>query len=231
MKLPHNVLEILDEEFSEAKSLVLIGAMDGIFVEELYPYITKYGNNLETVVLVEPIPWWFEKLKKNYKEFPHFKFENSAIASETGKVEMVAVKPDSKLPMWVFGCSMIGTKFTNLLGWMSDEELESYKCYVEVPTLTLNDLLDRHNVSEVDILKIDAEGQDWNILKQIDFSKTQPRIIIFEIMHLSWADKSSALKYCTDNDYDILFNHDVVFLYRKRDYENKSVHSNIQESS
>lgn len=216
MKFPDNVLETIDIEFSKAKSLILIGAMDGVFVEEFYPYIMKYGNSLENVLLVEPIPRFFEKLQETYKEFSHFKYENSAIGEQDGTQRMVTIKEGAPVPDWLWGCSMFGETFTNLLAGVTDESLKEHKEFLDVPVLTFDSLLKKHDMNTVDILKIDAESQDWNILKQVDLEQLSPPIISYEIFHLQSTDKINSVKYCSDNGYKILFNDDVIVAHKER---------------
>src|SRR5258708_1342309 len=38
-------------------------------------------------------------------------------------------------------------------------------------------LLEKHQISEVDFLPVDAEGYDFELLKSIDFSTTRPRFV------------------------------------------------------
>jgi Methyltransferase FkbM domain len=53
-----------------------------------------------------------------------------------------------------------------------------------VNTTTLGSLVDRHGLATIDLLHVDAEGYDFEILKQIDFSASwAPTFIIFEKEH------------------------------------------------
>ncbi len=46
--------------------------------------------------------------------------------------------------------------------------------------MTLQQLLDRHQIEHLDLLQIDAEGYDFEILQTLDFSKTKPTFINYE---------------------------------------------------
>lgn len=209
----NNAMNYVETVFPTAKSLILIGAMDGIAFEEFYPFIMKWGNNLEKAVFVEPIPWWFDKLKETYREFPHFEYENSAISLTTGTQRMIAIDPNkhSNVDGCLFGCSIFGDTFTNLLN-ITDAEVEHLKDRLIVPTLSFEDLLQKYNIESIDLLKIDTEGQDWNILKQVDLNKFKPMIIVYEALHLSMEDKENAREYCLSHGYEIIQEDSIVVL-------------------
>ena len=64
-------------EKNKIKSLIQIGANDGLLFDVLNPYIKKFNPSS---LLVEPVLENFEKLKKNYNNLDNVKFENSAIS-------------------------------------------------------------------------------------------------------------------------------------------------------
>ena len=54
-------------------------------------------------------------------------------------------------------------------------------------------LLGQQDVHSIDVLQIDAEGYDYEIIKQVDFDLVQPNIIRFEHMHLSDEDLNECI--------------------------------------
>src|SRR5690606_19248871 len=78
-----------------------------------------------------------------------------------------------------------------------------------VPCLTLPDLLEKYSIHEIDVLQIDAEGHDYHILKQLDFSQHHPCIINFEVVNLPQADQEAAKRLLNDQGYT----------YRKAGYD------------
>jgi hypothetical protein len=50
-------------------------------------------------------------------------------------------------------------------------------------------LLEKHQISEVDFLQIDAEGYDFELLKSIDFSTTRPRFVNYERVLLQGSEE------------------------------------------
>jgi FkbM family methyltransferase len=49
-----------------------------------------------------------------------------------------------------------------------------------VDVVTLNDFLEKENISNIDFLKIDAEGYDYLVLQGINLEKYSPKVIICE---------------------------------------------------
>ena len=71
----------------------------------------------------------------------------------------------------------------------------SYKNHKEyaVKTSTLDSLLEKENVSKIDLLSIDVEGAEMEVLKGIDLLKYRPRLILLEDKHV-YLDKHGHLK-------------------------------------
>lgn len=51
---------------------------------------------------------------------------------------------------------------------------------VDVPSIALADYIARENLGDVDFIKIDAEGHDFDILRRLDFKAIAPRLIMVE---------------------------------------------------
>ena len=64
-----------------AATLVQIGANDGIVDDPLREFLLR---GLWRGVLVEPVPYLFERLRRNYSSRPDLAFANVAIASQRG---------------------------------------------------------------------------------------------------------------------------------------------------
>ena len=73
------------------KSLIQIGANDGLRFDILNKYIKEYKIDS---LLVEPVPFYYSKLKDNYSEDNFVKVEKSAISKKSGTINMYTVKKD-----------------------------------------------------------------------------------------------------------------------------------------
>ncbi|UOA07502.1 FkbM family methyltransferase [Methylobacter sp. S3L5C] len=79
--------------------------------------------------------------------------------------------------------------------------VELYGEMIEVNCITLNTLLSRHNLEALDIICIDAEGWDYKILRQLDFSIWRPKLIRCEYINLDEEEKKALLEIFINNDY------------------------------
>ena len=52
-------------------------------------------------------------------------------------------------------------------------------------------ILDKYEISKLDLLQIDAEGYDFELLKIFPFTKVVPKIIHFEHIHLTQIDRNA----------------------------------------
>jgi FkbM family methyltransferase len=176
-------------------SFVVIGAMDGVSFDEFHSHVRDYQWS---GLLVEPIPEQFRRLVANYTAIgcsPGNRYENSAIAGHDGAIQMLTIRQEAvdsgKVHECFGGMSAIYPP-RNGLGSEGDREtVRRYGELIEVPCITLQTLLERHRVETFDILCIDAEGWDFRILRQLDFSRWRPKLIRIEYINLSGEEKSA----------------------------------------
>jgi len=177
-----------------------IGAMDGQTFDELIGYTNAYQF---TGLYVEPIPYYFQKLVKNLGD--RHKFENAAVSDQNGEVEMVTINPfaieEGKIHACFMGMSAIYPP-KNGLGSEGDREtVEKYGTRITVPTITLDSLLNKHEILAYDVIKIDAEGHDYTIFKQIDFERHSPKVVRLEWSSLVDEDKEKIIQKFDEHDY------------------------------
>ena len=166
---------------SRPLQFVQIGANDGVVHDPIHQVVEAGGWS---GVLVEPLPMFFEKLVANYAGVPNLEFENAAIGSTDGSATMFSFDPRPGDPYWVELVSSFNRdvilSHSQVLPDLANRLVE-----LEVKTTTLGSLVERHGLATIDLLHIDAEGYDFEILKQIDFSASwAPTFIIFEKEHL-----------------------------------------------
>lgn len=97
-----------------------------------------------------------------------------------------------EMPHWVDQCA--GFDRAHIIRHCGIK-IEQFIVETSVPCMSLRSLLEQHDVQRVDLLAIDAEGFDWQILKQLDLSVYRPRAILFEVVHLSDVAKAEALAF------------------------------------
>ena len=84
---------------------------------------------------------------------------------------------------------------------MAQQFYLKHRVVEEVKGVTLHSLFEKHQIQELDLLQIDAEGFDYEIIRSIDFAKTKPAIIHYEHMVLSQADRNACLELLAENGY------------------------------
>lgn len=192
-----NLKKILKNLFlkEQIKTLVQIGANDGILFDHLNEYIFNYKPR---ALLVEPIKDNFSKLKKNYALLNCVTFENSAISVGSEIISLYKVNP-SKLNLYdkhVIGITSFSKKH------LIEHGVKSFHIVKEnVQTVTIEKLLIKHSIKNLDLLFIDAEGYDCKIV--CDFLKNSllRPIIVCEYIHSDNNFFSQMLKMLSDNNY------------------------------
>ena len=68
--------------------------------------------------------------------------------------------------------------------------------------MTINDLLDKYNLKNIDILFMDVEGFDHNILLSIDYNKYSIKDLYFENLHLM--DRNQTEEFIKSKGFQII---------------------------
>lgn len=117
-------------------------------------------------VMVEPSPKAFEKLKAMYEGRQGFYIYPFAIASHNGKAVLNESGP------------LINSRDVALVSTFHQSEMERFKRTVtyqpiEVKTFRWKTFLNRVPIKKFDFISIDCEGQDLDILSQMDLKDTR----------------------------------------------------------
>ncbi len=185
--------------------IVQIGSNDGRAGDPLYHLLHK--KTTWCGLFVEPVSYIFERLKTNYPDDARFRFENSAInkgeSLEFHWVDPVAKEHLTDLPFYF---DQLGSFDKSHIVKALDGILEPYIISERVNGITLNGLLEKHQISDFDILHIDVEGYDWEVLSQLNQEKYQPSFILYEGVHLSKVDLKKSSDFLEHNY--LLFKHE-----------------------
>ncbi|MGV8175685.1 MAG: FkbM family methyltransferase [Methanothrix sp.] len=194
---PFNVLEFIIYYYLSLNTpfnFIQIGANDGIRWDPLHDLILKHHL---VGLLVEPLPDMFEKLKRNYESEPQLSFENVAISTENGTRKIYRAKPDANVPDYVHG----------MAGFNKDKFVDEFKEYdqfvqeLQVPTMTIKALLEKHKIHHVTLLQIDTEGYDYEIIKMFFQNGVLPEIINYEYVYFSYHENLECRKSLINNGY------------------------------
>ena len=194
------VLEALSNTVHPVR-FVQVGSNDGEHDDPLRPLILADGW---TGVMVEPVPYVFERLRRNYRGRPGIQLVNAAIGDHDGDAEFFAVtESDGPLPQWY-----------DQLGSWSLEHIMKHSEYIPgladrivtltVPSLTFESLCRRHGIGAIDVIHIDAEGYDHEIIKGIDLVGHRPTLVMYEYKHLPPDDLTACRRLLGDAGYELL---------------------------
>ena len=168
-------------------TIIQIGAHVGNTIND--PVFERVDENTK-LILVEPVPYLFNLLKKNYKlKLPRtgnrIIFLNKAVGNYVGKLELTIPSGRNnfaELPYWA--SQLASSDPDHIRKHLPDMETE----VIQVATTTIDEIVQEHKLDEIFLLKTDAEGMDYDILMHYfggNFSaKVKPRQILFEHNHM-----------------------------------------------
>ena len=189
-----------------------IGANDGLHGDPLNRHIKQRSN--WQGLFVEPVPYAFVRLQKNYGSNPKFKFAQSAINAEKTQRTFYYVSEKAKaalgkeLPPWY---DQLGSFDKEHILKHLDGKLEPYIVSAELNCMPLQDIFDEHQVTHLDLVHIDTEGFDFEVLKQLDLSRYQPTAVLYEHKHLNLGDQTAAQNLLKAAGYEIkVFGNDTL---------------------
>lgn len=184
-------------------TFVKIGANDGITNDPCSDLLLA-GTNWKGV-LVEPVPFCCERLRKNFCDRSRFVIEQVAVGATAGErpfyyVDQSAINSIPSLPEWY---DQLGSFSRGHILKHFGSKIEPFIVEAKVEILTLSDIFGRNNIGEIHLIHIDTEGYDFEILKTLDFTKYRPLIIHIEHKHLSGVDKKEMVRLLRRNGYSI----------------------------
>jgi FkbM family methyltransferase len=185
---------------SNIKTFVQIGSNDGKKNDPLYPFILK--NNWKGI-LVEPDKANYEKLRNHYNLLNGLIFENTGIGPERAELLFYKLKDITEQdPGWY---DQIGSfdKATFLKNIEYGKDLDKRITVESMPVISFDDLLQKNNFPNVDLLHMDTEGFDYKILRSIDFTKHDIRIVLFEGEWMAQRELQEVIQYLRGSQYRI----------------------------
>ncbi len=151
-----------------------VGAYDGKTLSNTYYMEKELGW---TGICIEPIYDRFQELKANR--------ENSIC------INACAYNQDTVLPFYYITgyaemLSGIYTSYTKRdLDRINRESSEENRKVINVNTVQIKNLLEKHKISEVDYISVDVEGSELQVLEGIDFDKVKFQVLDIENNHVT----------------------------------------------
>lgn len=158
-------------------------------------------------IMVEPVPYVFERLKANYGHLQsRVALRNIAIAPEAGSLPFWHLRQDDEtedLPRWYDALGSF-RKDVVLKHQQYIPDIEQRLTCSEVQTQTFSGLCEQEGVAQVDLIQMDTEGFDFEIIKLIDFARYRPRLLIYEHHHFDSETKAECEDYMRSRGYLLL---------------------------
>lgn len=164
---------------------VQIGSNDADHGDPLRGYVENRGWR---GLMVEPVPYVFERLRARYGADGRIQLVNAAIGTVDGHMPFyyVAESDEPDLPEWY---DQIGSfSLENVLHPQHVEHIPNLAervVHTNVPCVTFETLVREHPLPRLDIVHIDAEGYEQQILAQIDLARLRPLVLLYEHKHLT----------------------------------------------
>ena len=167
---------------------IQIGAFDGMAGDPLQHLVRRHGWR---GLLVEPQHRAFQKLKENYACQPQLQLFNVAIGAEDGELTLHTQKSAD--------VSIASTNRNLLLKRARARDLQSYS----VPCWTIETLLANSgtDATAIDLLQVDAEGNDYDIIQSIDYRRMKPTIVRYEHLLMSRGQKNACVALLASHSY------------------------------
>lgn len=188
-----------------ASFFVQVGSNDGLQLDPLREEIRfwKWPG-----IMIEPVPYIFERLRLNYGDRPGISLENVAIADTDGTRDfyfLPEAPDDAGLPAW-YGALGSFRKDVVLSHRNHIPDIDDRLATIQVPCLTFDALCRKHDVAGIDVLHIDTEGYDYEIIKLADLARWRPKVLMFEHLHLDPGSYAECLRHVRSHGYEDVSN-------------------------
>jgi FkbM family methyltransferase len=191
---------------------IQVGANDGALHDPLRRELVRRNWR---GIMIEPVPYVFERLQQNYRAYDRIALENVAIADSEGELPFYHLAPAQDraaegLPVWY---AALGSFHKDVILSHRDliPNIDERLVTRMVPCTTFSALCAKHSITHVDLIQIDTEGHDYEVIKLVDFGRLEPRVVFYEHQHLSPADRIACRAHlatygfeCIERHYDTL---------------------------
>lgn len=182
---------------------VKVGANDGITGDPFSDLLL--ANAKWKGLLIEPVPYCFERLQSTFHDAKRFTLERVAIGVEVGEstfyyVDEKAEESIPNLPSWY---DQLGSFNKDHILKHLHGALEPFIIACNVEVLPLTDVLKRNGIQKIHLLHIDTEGHDYEVLKTVNFADEEPNAIYVEHRHLPDNQKTEMFNFLCQRGYSV----------------------------
>lgn len=202
----HSFLRSFSRSLDHRPFFVQLGSNDGLVGDPIREFVIDWGWR---GILIEPVPYCFERLQQNYEYIARSRpedltFINAAISDRAGQVDFWIVD-QKKLAQLPFHQRQIAPRIGSLdpKHLSRQAEVEEMTQKISVDALDWETLLERQGIKQVDLVHMDVEGHEKVLLKTIDFRRWGVQAILFENLHLG-EEKETLYRHLQDLSYEVI---------------------------
>ena len=182
---------------------VKVGANDGVSGDPVSDILL--ADERWKGLLIEPVPYVFDRLQANFHNARRFSLEQVAIGANAGQavfyyVDAKAMASIPGLPDWY---DQLGSFDKQHITKHLDGALTPFIVESMVEVRPMADVLKRNGIREAHLLHIDTEGYDYEILKTVDLTHEAPWAILVEHRHLPVPQKAEMLLLLRSHGYSV----------------------------
>ena len=175
---------VLDQQIFKGKTngfFVEVGALDGFGASNTW-FFEKERN--WSGLLIEPNPVEFDKMVNHPRELSHK--ENCAISDLEQEITFLSIEGPCNVLSGIKEfynaqhIDRINRELDMYKNYPEGHELYSRKEEIKMKAVKLQSLFDKYEIKKVDLISIDVEGAELQVLKSIDFDKTEIDVLLIE---------------------------------------------------
>ena len=170
-------------------NIIQIGCNDGN--DHVFKFVNENHLKINKVLLIDAVPACIEMAKEQYKNFAFIEYKNLAIIADLKEMIPFFVSEHDHYAQ----CSLYKNHVIKHCGNNISE--------IIVPAKNINDLIFKFSENIIDRLYIDAEGEDANLILNLNFNIKQIKFIQYESAHSS--NNELAMEKLQKNNYNIEF--------------------------
>lgn len=185
-----------------------IGALEMPGHIELVAIARKFADYRGVLVDAQSIA--IDRLRQKYGDDRRIDVVHAVITAEGKDMPFYHVdNSGGRFPSWVEGLASLNKasiqKFRSQVPGIEDGIVETV-----VKGDTIRSVLESRGVETLDVFMVDAEGHDFELLKQFPFERIRPQIVFLEHSHLSAEDREAAVDLLVRHRYRVAVLHDDI---------------------
>jgi FkbM family methyltransferase len=182
---------------------IQIGSNDAMKLDPLRRAILK---SRWRGILVEPVPYIFERLRRQYGGNPRMILENVAVSDQDGERDFFYLREADDVATLPYWYDTLGSFRREVVLSHKDviPDIEDRLTCEPVRCLTFESLCRKHGVERIDLIHIDTEGYDFDVIKLIDLERFRPKLLMFEHFHFTDSERKSCADHLRAAGYELL---------------------------